>query len=131
MLRLLTLLAALVIAIRPFAGCCECHAPLLAGLTEAWHEIGSEEHTGESCNHTPGSDHDHERGTCPSCESTTHFVKTAGPQTYKVTAGWHFAAPLTAEGKVGLPAFGSCSYLAGELVCPGLRAHLVLGVMLI
>jgi hypothetical protein len=131
MSRLLPLIAALVIAIRPFAGCCECHAPLLAGLEQAWHEIWSQEHTDECCQHSSGSDHDHDRGKCPSCESTSDFVKIAGPQVAKATSTWHFAEPLAADERVALTALGSRSISSGGLACPGLRAHLVLGVMLI
>ena len=104
---------------------------MLSGLAEAWNEIWSESHAGDDCQHAPGSHHEHQRGKCPSCESTTEFVKIGGPQIAKAKAGWHFAMPLATHGGAAYFPPESRPFSAGNRLCPGLRAHLILGVMLI
>ena len=131
MARFIPLIAALLIVIRPFAGCCECHAPLAAVLAEVWQEMCALEHTDDCCDHSgPCSTPDHQDGKCPSCESTKDFVKVVAPQLAKTSLVWHFGLPVAADGKTALPDPLS-RHSQGPLSSSGLRAHLVLGVMLI
>lgn len=135
MSHLLPLIAALLIVIRPLSGCCECHAPLISAIMEAWHQVDSGEHHADCCQHSApatGSEHHDEKcPPCPSCESNKEFVKVASPQVVKATSlGWHFSSAIVPAPQSILPA---CCRLfsTGPLADAGLRAHLVLGVMLI
>ena len=130
MARFIPLVAALLILVRPFAGCCECHAPLLSAVVATWHEVGSGEHEDDGCQHSaPCEVPDHQGGKCPSCESTKDFVKVASPQLAKASPAWHFPSPVAADSMTAISPAARCH--PGLLFCPGLRAHLVLGVMLI
>ncbi|MGI8977657.1 MAG: hypothetical protein ACR2FY_00375 [Pirellulaceae bacterium] len=131
MSRIIPLIAAVLIAVRPFSGCCECHAPLVSAIVSAWDDAWSDEHEDDCCPHSvpcpvPG----HPDGKCPSCESTKDFVKVAAPQVAKASLVWYFAPSVAADSKLNLPA-SACRCSPGPLFSPGLRAHLVLGVMLI
>jgi hypothetical protein len=132
MSRLIPLIAVALIAIRPLSGCCECHAPLLAAIGSAWHEAWGGEHHDDCCQHSePSHDSDHQGEKCPSCESTKNFVKVASPQLAKSAIAWHFLPAIaTASCRMESPAL--CHHhSSGPLSWAGLRAHLVLGVMLI
>jgi len=132
MSRLIPLIAVALIAIRPLSGCCECHAPLLAAIGSAWHEAFGGEHCDDCCQHSePSHDSQHQGEKCPSCESTKDFVKVASPQLAKSTIAWHFP-PAIATAVFGTELPPLChDHSSGPLSRAGLRAHLVLGVMLV
>jgi hypothetical protein len=102
---------------------------------EAWHQADSGEHHADCCQHSaPATDSEHQDGRCPpcpSCESSKEFVKVASPQVAKATSlGWHFSTAIVPATPTEI--FACCRlYSAGVLAGAGLRAHLVLGVMLI
>jgi hypothetical protein len=133
MASILRFLIAILVFLRPIAGCCECHAPLLQGVQLAIELLHDDvyAHSGCDCcdhesqppNHTPGS--------CGSCESTQDFVKVVAPQVEQ-------APPAVCW----LPMPSSCDMSCGHMQNPAgtlgqpdpggaLRAHLVLGVLLI
>lgn len=127
----LTLIAVLLIVIRPLSGCCECHAPLVSAMLSAWHPMESGEHHVDCCQHADSEHQDERCPPCPSCESNKEFVKVAAPQVTKATSlDWHFSPAIVPATQSGSLAFGRLDS-AGPLADAGLRAHLVLGVMLI
>lgn len=132
MARFIQLVAALLIFVRPFSGCCECHAPFLSAVLTAWHEVWSDDHKDDCCQHSvPCQIPNHQGGKCPSCESTKDFVKVASPQLAKASHAWHFPLPVAADSMTAISPAARCHNSTGMLSNPGLRAHLVLGVMLI
>ncbi|MCE9524939.1 MAG: hypothetical protein K8R36_02660 [Planctomycetales bacterium] len=132
MSRFIPLIAVALIAIRPLSGCCECHAPLLAAIGSAWHEAWGGEQHDDCCQHSqPSRDSDHQGEKCPTCESTKDFVKVASPQLAKSAIAWHFSTAIAAaDCGTELPSLRR-NHSSGPLSRAGLRAHLVLGVMLI
>jgi hypothetical protein len=132
MTRLIQLVAALLILARPFAGCCECHAPVLSAVVATWHEVWGGEHEDDCCQHSaPCPVPDHRGGKCPSCESTKDFVKVASPQLAKASLAWHFPLPLASDNMATISPATRGHNSPWLLSSPRLRAHLVLGVMLI
>ena len=133
MARCIQLVAAILIFLRPFAGCCECHAPLLSAVVATWHKVWSgNEHEDDCCQHSaPCQVPDHQGGKCPSCESTKDFVKVVSPQLAKASPTWHFLPLVAADSMAGISPATRCRNSPAALSSPGLRAHLVLGVMLI
>jgi hypothetical protein len=132
MARCIQLIAALLILVRPFAGCCECHAPVLSAVVATWHEAWGDKHEDDCCQHSaPCQVPDHQGGNCPSCESTKDFVKVASPQLAKASQAWHFPLPVAGDSMAAISPATRSHNSPGRLSCPRLRAHLVLGVMLI
>ena len=124
--------AVALIAIRPLSGCCECHAPLLSAVVSSWHEIWGGVHHEDGCEHSgPCHASAHQGEKCPSCDSTKDFVKVASPQLAKAAIAWYFTVAIdSTDGQADLPAMRRC-HSSRPLSGAGLRAHLVLGVMLI
>ena len=130
------LIFVILIFLRPIAGCCECHAPILQGIQAAFASIHVEMHSSsecDCCDHSsdPCLPHSGTPGSCGSCESTEDFVKVASPQIEKTSllVGWLSTVPACGNsGELVRSQVGT----SGESVqgC-SLRAHLVLGVLLI
>lgn len=131
MSHLLPLITALLIVIRPLSGCCECHAPLVSVVLSVWHQLEDGEHHVDCCQHSDSEHHDGKCPPCPSCESNKEFMKAAAPQVAKATSlEWHFSPAILPATQTEILACGRL-HSAGPLADAGLRAHLVLGVMLI
>jgi len=133
MSRFLPILVAVLIAIRPLSGCCECHAPLATAAIEIWHDLFAGDHGEDCCDHSaPCQTPEHSHGKCPSCESTQDFVKVATSRMAKASPTWHFAAPLAAA--VTANSWQAVACLRSDSGVPplgDLRAHLLCGVLLI